>query len=388
VATVRRLMGSIGAIKAAPLLLLLGLMLPASVAASMNPQIEQAIRHAYNFDFESASRLLAQYRQHSPGSPLNQIAAVIYRFLLINQNPDEDNFTRMYQALEEAEQRLGSTASPAPSGDDPLTLEFFQCLVDYYYMKTCALDGSWVRSVRHAVRARRSALALRDAGYANPDLPYILGDQDYSTALVPPHLKLFLAPLNFTPDREAGISHILQTVKQGGLMQPEAAIMYISANIYVEHDYRVAMDTVKDFLQDYPGNLTARFYFIDLLLREGDLASADQLLTSLNAQHLSGSLSGKWEARLLQMRGNRLNAAGDYRGAVALYQQALGHPDFNGFSATEAALEMGKLLDILGDRQGAREAYRLSYRSRGLELLKTEARELRSQGFSGSTGSY
>lgn len=371
------------------MLLLLGIVLPAP-AAAMNPQIEQAIKHAYNFEFESASQLLAQYRQDSPECPENQIAAIVYSFLLINQNPDEDNFSRMFQALEEAEQRLELllAAGPGPSGDDRHTLEFFQCLVDYYSMKTCALDGSWVRSVRHAVRTRRGALALQDAGYTSPDLPYILGDQDYSTALVPPHLKLFLAPLNFTPDREAGISQILQTVKQGELMQPEAAIMYISANIYVEHDYQAAMDTVRDFLQDFPGNLTARFYFIDLLLREGDLSSADQILTSLEAQHLAGSLSGKWEARLLQVRGNRLNASGDYRGAVALYQKALAHPDFSGFSATETALEMGKLLDILGDRQGAREAYRTSYRSRGLELMKTEARELRSQGFTGSTGSY
>jgi tetratricopeptide (TPR) repeat protein len=309
---------------------------------------------------------------------------------MINQNPKEDNFLRMYQALEEAEQRLGPllAASSDPPGDDRHTLEFFQCLVDYYYMKTCALDGSWVRSVRHAVRARRGALALQAAGYANPDLPYILGDQDYSTALIPPHLKVFLAPLNFSPDREAGISHIRQTVIQGNLMQPEAAILYISANIYVEHNYQAAMETVRDFLQDFPDNLTARFFFIDLLLREGDLSSADQLLAGLTARYSEDLLSGKWEARLWQMQGNRLNAAGDYRGAVELYQRALDHPDFNGFSATEAALEMGKLLDILGDRQGAREAYRLSYRSRGLELLKTEARELRSHGFTGSTGSY
>ena len=88
------------------------------------------------------------------------------------------------------------------------------------------------------------------------------------------------------------------------------------------------------------------------------------------------------------MTGNFSNSRGDYREAIELYKQAMEFSDISGYTATETALEIGKLYDIIGNRKEAVKAYKVCAKGNGLELQKEEARVLQRSPYTESRGSY
>ena len=63
-------------------------------------------------------------------------------------------------------------------------------------------------------------------------------------------------------------------------------------------------------------------------------------------------------------------------------------PEISGYTATETALEIGKLYDIIGNRKEAVKAYKDSAKGNGLELHKEEARVLQRRPYTENRGSY
>lgn len=362
----------------------LGLLMILPGGALDCPEVTEAIELAYNFQFDDAETVLEEYQRRNPEDLKGDLGRIVFDFLLIKQNPLKQNFQRIYEHLERAEEKVKTLLEER----EEETLRFYLCFINYYYMKSYALEARWIRTLSHALEARKLAVALEDRLALLPDLYFILGDQDYSTSLAPEYLKPLLRTLNFTPDRYGGFSYIRQATQKGDFTRYEASLMYISSCIYVEKDYRSALDSSERFLQEFPGNLSVRFFLIDLLLRRGEVEEAESLMEGLGRQVESGAIGGKWIPRYIQMRGNLRNARGDYPGAIEFYRQALSYPEISGYTATEIALETGKLHDILGNRKEAMAAYKECAKGGGLELQKDEARTLRREPYTESRGSY
>ncbi|MBI9102476.1 MAG: hypothetical protein JEY99_08685 [Spirochaetales bacterium] len=347
-------------------------------------EITSALGLAYNFEFEKAEEILLRYRTGHPDSVEAELGIIVYDFLLINQNPSRENFNRIYDQLETLEERVTDYLKVY----DDYIFRFYDCFINYYYMKSYALDGKWIRMAVHAARARELAVTLKTKINELPDLYFILGDQDYSTSLVPDYLSHFLRALKFSPDRYQGLSYIKEAVELGEFTRNEAALFCISTSIYVEKEYDEALERSYEFLEEFPDNLSVGFYLVDLLLRLGEIEAAEERFLLMEARVASGALGRKWIPRAIQMRGNLNNAMGDYGRAIEFYLEALGHRELSQYSVTEITLEMGKLYDIMGDRSAAQSAYRDCMKSGGLELMKDEAKLLRREAYEGGRGSY
>jgi len=347
-------------------------------------EIEKAIQFAYNFQFTEAEEVLNRYRLNSPDDFQGIIGQIIYDFMRIKQNPLDENFDRMYSDLDEAEEVIENLSHLIPEQH----VIFYTCFVEYYAMKSYALEERWLHTASHALEARKLAVQLEDNFIDYPDLLFILGEQDYTTSLAPDYLKPLLKGLNFSPDRTGGLENINIAVSDGGLTRYEAALFYIGACIYTEKDYSEAMAKAEAFLNELPENLSVRFFYIDLLLRMGQISEAESWMDHFQTRFDNGEINGKWVPRFIQMKGNLYNARGQYDDAVDFYQKALEFDTISGYTATEIALETGKLLDILGRRREAIDAYKMCYRGSGLTLQKDEAKALKKEAYIEERGSY
>lgn len=354
------------------------------LGALNNPEVDKAIRLAYNFQFIASEAALDDFQRRNPEDLQGDIGRIVYNFLLLKQNPVEQNFNKIYDHLKSTKKRVDK----AFNNNENDLLRFYLCFIHYYYMKSYAMEGRWLRTLAHASKARKLAVELKDRIDDFPDLYFILGDQNYTTSLVPEYLKPLLKVLNFTPDRYGGFSFIRQAVEKADFTKYEAALMYIASSLYVERDYLSALEASEIFIKEFPGNLSVQFFLIDLLLRKGDIEEAELLMESARNDFNMGRIKGKWVPRYIEMTGNVSNFRGDYRKAIELYEKAMEFPDISGYTATEIALETGKLYDIIGNREEAVRAYKVCAKGNGLELHKEEARVLQRSPFTESRGSY
>ena len=354
------------------------------LGALNNPEVDKAIRLAYNFQFITSEAALDDYQRRNPEDLQGDMGRIVYNFLLLKQNPVKQNFKRIFNHLKSTKKRVDE----ASDNNENDLLRFYLCFIHYYYMKSYAMEDRWLRTMAHAMKTRKLAVALRDRIDDFPDLYFILGDQNYTTSLVPDSLKPLLKVLKFTPDRYGGYEFIRLAIEKADFTRYEASLMYIASSIYVERDYLSALETSEIFIEEFPDNLSVKFFLIDLLLRKGDIEDAEILMESAREDYNVGRITGKWVPRYIEMTGNISNFRGDYLEAIDLYKQAMEFPEISGYTATEIALETGKLYDIIGNREEAVKAYKVCVKGNGLELHKEEARALQSSPFTESRGSY
>jgi tetratricopeptide (TPR) repeat protein len=305
-------------------------------------------------------------------------------FLLLQQDPRPAQLASSYANLDRAKDlalQQQKTAS-SPAGD------FFLCLVQYYSMKTYSLDKRWLATVASASQSRKLALELQPQSHLYPDVLFILGDQDYTATLVPSYLKPLFRAFNFRSTRAEGLEKIRHARQNGRYTRYEAAQLDITLTTYIEKDYPAARSSAELFLADFPDNLSVRFMYIDILLRQAEIEPARNLLSQAEQTVRLLPVDSKWLPRYQQMQANLLNAQGLYRQAIAAYQEALDNPNISAVSAGEMLLEIGKLYDILGDRPSAQTAYRACIKGDGLEVHKEEARLYTNRAWPDKRASY
>ena len=349
-----------------------------------NPGVNEAIALGYNFQFDSAKRLLQAILEQQPDNPEGHIGQIIVDFLLLQQDPRPARFAASYNSLEKAKDLAMEQQETRPG----LESDFFFCLVQYYYMKTYSLDKRWLATVASAIQSRKLALELQAQSHEYPDVLYVLGDQDYTATLVPPYLKPLFRAFNFRATRAEGLEKIRQARQTGLYTRYEAAHLEITLTTYIEQDYPAARSCAALFLADFPDNLSVQFMYIDIMLRQAEIETARNLLNQAEQTVRLLPADSKWLPRYQQMKANLLNAQGLYRQAIAAYQEALDNPNISAVSAGEMFLEIGKLYDILGDRPSAQTAYRACIKSDGLEVHKEEARQYNNRAWPDKRASY
>jgi tetratricopeptide (TPR) repeat protein len=354
------------------------------VRADINREIITSIKYAYNFQFDESRKILEKYILDNPDDPGGYAGRVVYDFLIINQNPDKNNIAVILNNLRDFELRIDILLQQDNSAEN----RFYKCFIDYYFMKSHALNSSWLQSFSRASKSRALALDLREYLDILPDLYFILGDQDYTSSLVPQSIQPFMKAVSFKPDPETGLKLIEKAMQKGVLTRYEAMMFYISSLIYIEKDFPGALEVTEMYLEKFPANLSARFYKIDLLLRDKRIDDARQILNQLDKDIASGKIGGKWISRYYQMYGNYYNSLGNYNTAIEYYEKALEYGDISGYTLAEITLETGKLYDITGDRKNARLSYWRCEKSGGLIIHREEAKLLRDKGYSGTRGSY
>ena len=360
------------------------LLLTPAAASANGLDVSHALRLSYNFQFEAANQVLETIQKQQPTNPEGYIGQIIVDFLQLQQDPRTARFAISYTNLEKAKHLAMQQQSNQPGSDS----DFFYCLVQYYFMKTCSLDKRWLATVASASQSRKLAMELQQQSQGYPDILFVLGDQDYIATLVPGYLKPLFRAFNFRATRAEGLSSIRQASRSGRYTRHEAAQLDITLTTYIEQDYPTARFRAERFLADFPDNLSVRFMYIDILLRQSELDTARILLTNSEQTMQLLPVNSKWLPRFQQMQANLLNAQGLYRQAIAVYQKALDNPNISAVSAGEIYLEIGKLHDILGDRPSAQTAYRACTKSDGLEVHKEEARQYTNQAWPKDRASY
>lgn len=346
--------------------------------------VSHAIRLSYNFQFEAANQVLETLQQQQPADPKGYIGQILVDFLRLQQDPRPTRFAASYSSLEKAKDLATEQQRTRPGRDS----DFFFCLVQYYYMKTCSLDKRWLATVTSANQSRKLALELQPYSQEYPDVLFVLGDQDYTATLVPEYLKPLFRAFNFRASRAEGLNSIRQARQNGIYTRYEAAQLDITLTTYIEKDYPSARTSAERFLADFPDNMSVQFIYIDILLRQAEIDTARNLLNRVEQTVRLLPDNSKWLPRYQQMQANLLNAQGLYRQAIAVYQQALENPNISAVSVGEIYLEIGKLYDIEGDRSSAQASYRACIKSDGLEVHKEEARQYSQHAWPNKRASY
>ncbi|MDX9801383.1 MAG: hypothetical protein RBT69_08620 [Spirochaetia bacterium] len=371
------------------ILILLFIVFPIAAAISEEKteeknEIVKAIRYSYNFQFDKAGELIDQYISANPDDLEGLAGRIIYDFLVINQYPDKKNIEVILKHLDEYSEKIDLLLKQK----DSIQNNFYRCFADYYYMKSYALNNEWISSFSHATKSKSAAEKLIVHIDKLPDLYFILGDQYYTASLLPDTMQPLLKAFSFNPDSESGLKYLELAMEKGVLTRQEAKIFYISSAIYIEKDYEKALSVTEEFLHNFPDNLTAVFYKIDILLRKKDTGQAKKMLDIIEKDISAGKVKGKWISRYQQMYGNWYNTNGDYKKAIEYYEKALKYGQISSYTYTEITLETGKLYDVLGDRGSARSWFWKCEKSKGLLIQREEAKIHRENTYKGSRGSY
>ena len=85
------------------ILIIFILLITLSAGALNSPEVDEAIKLAYNFQFSTAKTALDDYQQRNPEDLRGDMGRIVFNFLLVKQNPLKQNFDRISDHLKSTE---------------------------------------------------------------------------------------------------------------------------------------------------------------------------------------------------------------------------------------------------------------------------------------------
>lgn len=338
---------------AAPLLLA-----ASAAAAPLDEEVAPVIDLFYDLQFDRALAAAEAIGNKHPGHPAGPFyrSIVYYQLFLAEEPKTAETLAAFMRANDEA---LASAQALLPA--NPAQGHYFLGAAHGFRARVLAARRRYLRAIPHAfqgVRHLREALAL-DPGLEDAYLG--LGMFHYFTARLPAGAKPFAYLLTGDwGNRERGLSELRRAAERGGPAKMEArsvlSAVYASDS---ERDWDVAEGLLKDLMDRYPRNPLYRLRRVYVAQRRLDWDKAVSLADP----------DGKWIAALDPRLRDRSREHARYRAAESLLlsgRAERAEPLLNALEKSQLidpmpgwlALRQGNRLDARGRRKEAVAAYR------------------------------
>jgi tetratricopeptide (TPR) repeat protein len=225
------------------------------------------------------------------------------------------------------------------------------------------------------------------------DANFGIGLSDYILSRNPSILRvvqrLFSLPAG---DRKEGLRRLDKAIKHGRYNRTDALSARAYLDLYYEMDAQSARTRFQDLLERYPNSLDYRIRYVDTLLRlqmEHGEDLAQSMLDSTASIHRM-AFHRKW--RLFRWRETKLNFVqgishfilGHHERAKAhLTATAVRSRDEDNWLVGPAELMLGKIADLAGQRDVAKEHYKRAERRDDVWESRVEAKRYQIQTYTG-----
>ncbi len=370
---------------------LLALAVPLAIASP----IQQGWDHFYNLEYDQAIAAFERVIAVSPAAPENYnylAQAILYKelyrlgaleselltgnnYFLRNEKiqPDPQQNARFLAALEKgrrlAEERLASN----PNDADAL-----YALGSSYGLRTnydFSIQKAWRAAANDISLARKYHARVLQLAPGNYDAMLIQGVYDYAMGSLPWHVRLVSYLVGRSGDKSRGIRTIQLVSERGKLNRVDAEVLLLV--IYRrERQPQKAIALLNPLIRAYPRNYLFRMekahMYSDLGNKEAALAELrelEKLAASGNPDYANIPIEKVYYAE-----GDVEFWYNDLEASLAKMMRVTEYPDLDLHTGVLAWMRQGQLLDLMGRRKEAVQAYRKAIRFAPQTVAAQESR--------------
>ncbi len=224
------------------------------------------------------------------------------------------------------------------------------------------VEKSWLQALHESIVSRKANDRILELDPSFVDAHLLHGFSEYVVSCLPGYMRMLGALRGFHGDKEDGIRQLQLVAKSGVRNRYDAAIL-LAAVYRREHLPQDAIPLLKNLAATFPRNYLFPLEEVQMYSDLGNKGAALQVLAQIEQAQRSrepGYARLPIE-RVEYARGNLLFWYNDLDRSLEDLKQATKRPDELDLStATMAWLRLGQVYDLLGDRQPALEAYRMT----------------------------
>jgi len=279
--------------------------------------VEQGIYHGYQFEFTKAEQAFQKLIKQDPKDPKGYFLMTGIFFWKIVYNQEDEvaaEKLRDYaeKAIDIAEDQLDKNEK------DPAGMFFlggaYGALGRYHLMQR-----NWIRALYYGNKGYRwlNKVVAQDPEYWDAYLG--VGMFDFYASVLPSVITAFLETEG---DRDKGLEYIALAANKGSLLKAEAQFFQAQMLVFFEQDYVNAEKSLLNFLQRYPGNISANLMLGVCYSRNGSLDKAMVTLESAGEKALARGYKKLW-ARSAMNIGNVYSMKNDFIRGREQYKLAM-----------------------------------------------------------------
>ena len=278
------------ALLAVALLSLAGLCNAADPAATTvfrpaDPQNQVAFDRLYNLDYDVAVQGFEKVLARHPNDPYavnHLLSAVLVRELYrigamntgeysndsfvgqVHRPPDPSQKERIKQLVQQAQKLEDAELARNPNNVDMLYARGVTRAQFAAY--TGLIERAWFSSLRNAVGARHDHERVLELSPQNQDAKLVVGTHNYITGSLPLAVKVAVALVGLSGDKEKGIKQLSEAAHASGETSVDAGVL-LMLFLRREHRYAEALEMARSITPRFPRNFL-------LSLEEGNLLRA------------------------------------------------------------------------------------------------------------------
>lgn len=291
------------------------------------PDAKAAVDSIYNFNFDGADRVLADWKEQYPNHPLwTLMEGMKFWWKVLSDLEDTSHDEQFITMMKKANYRAGKLLHRQSNHADALLI---QAIANGYIARQYSNRKEWISSLNYARKAKNKYEYLSELKPDMQDLKLAQGLKLYYAAYLPEAYPVVKTVSWFLPegDKEKGLKLIKEASENAIFARAEATYFLGNINYNYEKNYAAAVRNFEKLCKQYPRNN----YYARILVKsyyrrhryERALNFINKTLDrwqSKNLPHLKVMQEElyTWKGRILEKKNRSAEALTLYRKAFAL----------------------------------------------------------------------
>jgi hypothetical protein len=366
---------------------------PPTVYRPADPLNQAAFDRLYNLDHDAAIQDFEKVVAHHPNDPfaINHLLSAVlirelYRMGAMNTGEyANDSFIgqahrpadpaqkqRIKQLVEQAERIENAALSHNPNDIDMLYAR--GVTRGQFALYTGLIERAWFSSLRNAVGARRDHERVLELSPQYSDAKLVVGTHNYVMGSLPLAVKVAVALVGLTGDREKGLRYLFDAYHANGETSVDAGIVLL-VFLRREHRYNDALQIARALGPRFPHNYLLPLEEANLLRATGKNGEAEEQYRRVWQNGRSGKYGNlHYEIAAIGL-GDLLRSEKNYQAAAAAYELVSDLQGADPELLQKANLGAGEMYDQLQKRELAVKKYEAVVATNGGNAEADQARK-------------
>lgn len=354
---------------------------------------QSAFEKLYNLDYDAAIQDFEKVQARHPGDPFvvnHLLSAVLVRELYrtgamntgeyandsfvgqVHRPADPAQKERIKQLVEQALKLEEAELGLNPKNVDMLYARGVTRA--QFALYTGLIERAWFSALRNAVGARHDHERVLELSPQYNDAKLVVGTHNYVMGSLPMWVKVAVALVGLSGDRDKGIRYLQEAAKANGETSVDAGIVLL-VFLRREHRYADALEIARALAPRFPRNYLVALEQANLLRASGNNREAEVQYRRV----WQNGRDGKYGALHYEMAalglGDLLRSERNYQGAAAAYEMAgdIASPDPDVLQ--KANLAAGEMYDQMQKRDLAMKKYEAVVAANGGNSQAEKARQ-------------
>ncbi len=340
-----------------------------------DPLNQVAFDRLYNLDYDVAVQDFEKVLSRHPNDPFavnHLLSAVLVRELYrigamntgeysndsfvgkVHRPPDPAQKERIQQLVQQAEKLEDAELRRNPSDIDMLYARGVTRAQFAAY--TGLIERAWFSSLRSAVGARHDHEKVLELSPQNQDAKLVVGTHNYITGNLPLAVKVAVALVGLSGDKEKGIRQLSEDAHASGETSVDAGVL-LMLFLRREHRYSEALEMARSIAPRFPRNFLLSLEEGNLLRALGKNREAEDQYRRVWQNGREGKYGSlHYEIAALGL-GDLLRSEKNYAGAATAYELVADIQSPDPELLQKANLSAGEMYDQLQKRELAMKKY-------------------------------